>query len=283
MSIIDEAVSTALTLGNDVVDPSSRSRKRRRSINSRGAIPPSGTRQQSGGVRANLPYVNKAYPITFFKSEHDELVPKNIKENEVIGTARCNKQRCSCCKYISNTKDITSNYHRLRLSPVNCEGKQVNCSMSRIIYLITCTKCSIQYVGETTRKLSQRMGEHVRNIQQKKLRTFLVQHFNKHDHSVNDFSVKILEHVDENEVITDRELFWVKTLNTAYPFGLNDNIKNYGTVSEGSDPLLHRENPYLVGSFMNVKRHYKKRRRKSKKVDNDVCQALTNFTEETIP
>lgn len=283
MSIATEAVSTALTLGNDVVDPRSHSRKRRRSVISRGEIPPSGTRPQSGGVRANKASVNKGYPIAFIRDEYDGFVPKNVRDHEVIATIPCNKQRCSCCHYIDDSKYVTSNYHRLKLNPINCEGKQVDCSMSRIVYLITCKKCSFQYIGETTRKLSERMREHVRNIKQRKLHTFMVKHFNDNGHTIEDFSVKIVEHVDQNDLITDRELFWIKTLNTAYPFGLNDNIKNYGTVSEGTDPLLQRDNPYLVGSFMNLKRRYKKRRRKSKKVDDNVCQAINNFNADTIP
>ena len=77
--------------------------------------------------------------------------------------------------------------------------------------------------------------------------------------------------------------FWIKKLNTAFPFGLNDNIKGYGTISEGCDPLLYKDNPYLNSSCINLKRKNKKRRRKSKRVDDDVCNALKDFTKDKIP
>ena len=44
----------------------------------------------------------------------------------------------------------------------------MNCNSSNIIYLITCTNYHKQYVGETSRKLKDRLNDHKFNISTKK-------------------------------------------------------------------------------------------------------------------
>ena len=43
-----------------------------------------------------------------------------------------------------------------------------SCSSVCVIYSITCTKCSILYIGETCRQLNARFGEHLRSVEEKK-------------------------------------------------------------------------------------------------------------------
>ena len=53
-------------------------------------------------------------------------------------------------------------------------------------------------------------------------------------------NLKILETVEDNVSLTERELFWIKNLQTIYPFGLNDNILGFGNVSMlGSENASH--------------------------------------------
>ena len=59
-------------------------------------------------------------------------------------------------------------------------------------------------------------------------------HFHQRDHSVDDMRVQILEkvyHSSENPTLPTsfcrtRELFWIKELGTAKPYGFNDQIKS---------------------------------------------------------
>ena len=44
----------------------------------------------------------------------------------------------------------------------------LDCSSTNIIYLITCTRCGIQYVGETANALHFRMNAHRQSIKDKK-------------------------------------------------------------------------------------------------------------------
>ena len=69
--------------------------------------------------------------------------------------------------------------------------------------------------------------------------SLLHRHFHQPDHSVDDMRVQILEKVyysSENPTLftslrRTRELFWIKELGTAKPYGFNDQIKGVGTLS----------------------------------------------------
>lgn len=90
------------------------------------------------------------------------------------------------------------------------------------VYLIYCTKCGVQYVGETRNTLSTRMTQHKYNVTNKKeLETILVKHFLLHGF----ISLKMAG-IERNINWTDgdrkrRERFWIATLGTREPFGLN--------------------------------------------------------------
>ena len=43
---------------------------------------------------------------------------------------------------------------------VNHNSKPLNCTTRYVIYLITCRKCGVQYVGETSQKLHERVNGH---------------------------------------------------------------------------------------------------------------------------
>ena len=69
--------------------------------------------------------------------------------------------------------------------------------------------------------------------------SLLHRHFHQPDHSVDDMRVQILEkvyHSSKNPTLLTslrrtRELFWIKELGTAKPYGFNDQIKGVGTLS----------------------------------------------------
>ena len=94
-------------------------------------------------------------------------------------------------------------------------------------------------------------------------------HFHQPDHPVNDMTVKILEkvyHSSENPTLLTSvcrtELFWIKELGTAKPYGFNDQIKGVGNLSSIS---CKKTNIYslfdkqLRQQRSHGKRHYNKR------------------------
>lgn len=90
------------------------------------------------------------------------------------------------------------------------------------VYLIFCSKCGKQYVGETKNDLSTRMYQHRYNIvNRKEMDTLLVMHFVSH--GLAELKMAGLE---SNEFWSDqerkgRERFWIFQLGTRQPLGLN--------------------------------------------------------------
>ena len=97
------------------------------------------------------------------------------------------------------------------------------------------------YVGETGRSLRSRINGHRAGII-KDGQSLRYKHLRLPGHSVADMKVQILEkiyHPSENPVNIRlhrrlRELYWVKELGTAAPYGCNDQIKGVGTLSSPS-------------------------------------------------
>ncbi len=124
----------------------------------------------------------------------------------------------------------------------------------------------MQYVGQTCRKLKDRVLEHRRSVLNGKLVTYLAMHFWEVDHNIDDLQVLIAEVVSTESSLQKRELFWIKLLNTAYPFGLNDNIAAYGNISEGITPFNRISHPYFsLPQYIQKRSKYQKKHRRSKK------------------
>jgi hypothetical protein len=105
----------------------------------------------------------------------------------------------------------------------------------------------------------------------------MVRHFASGDHSVSDFSIQIVETVDKNHNIVEREVFWIKLLNTAYPYGLNDSIHGYGNVSEGSNPLEKANQPYFSAPSAFRKRKNIHKRRHNGRLITDAVDIIANM------
>ena len=107
----------------------------------------------------------------------------------------------------------------------------MNCGTENIIYLITCRKCGIQYVGETGQSLRKRLNNH-RNRLKKLSCQYLYKHFNSDGHTEDDINIVPIEEVEltPTDKISlsanrlEREDFWYRKLCTVYPYGLNDNV-----------------------------------------------------------
>ena len=112
-------------------------------------------------------------------------------------------------------------------------------TMLQLYYLIQCTCCGIQYVGMTEQRLHQRMNGHRASAKAGK-NLYLYQHFQQNGHNFENATVQIIDYIDSNTVpditkaLGDLEQFWINTLSTAYPLGLNDNIKGSGNISQSS-------------------------------------------------
>ena len=134
-------------------------------------------------------------------------------------SAGCGIHGCKCCKTMSRKSRVISNTnHKSFATP-----RHSNCNTRNIIYLLECSKCTKrnQYVGQTQRSLSQRLGGH-RAASRIKTNLPLYKHFiTQHNHCFErDIKLTILEKT-QRDMLTDRESHWIKTLDTVYPKGLN--------------------------------------------------------------
>ena len=115
----------------------------------------------------------------------------------------------------------------------------------------------MKYIGETGQSLRNRINGHKNAIRREK-DTLLYRHFRKDDlhrnSSIEDLiEVQIVEKIYDLDLdeqvdrkLTERRLlreyFWMVSLFTIYPYGLNDKVKGFGSVwsnSEVSDRFNH--------------------------------------------
>ena len=147
-----------------------------------------------------------------------KLPSKRHEKRRKTGLQRCYKP-CDICPYVLNSKEYSSNKTKEKYQMKGF----FTCNTQGIVYLISCTKCNMQYVGQTGRKLVDRIKEHIYYIGKKKEATGT--HFSTNNHNNSDFRVQVIEKVIPNapQMRLDREDFWIRTLNTKSPSGLNKN------------------------------------------------------------
>jgi hypothetical protein len=138
------------------------------------------------------------------------------QKRQLTGIKPCNKP-CGICPYVLKSKEFISTSTKEKF---NMTGS-FTCYTKGIIYLTTCSKCLKQYVGQTGRRLIDRMNEHLNNICLQKETTGT--HYNSPGHNSSHFQVQIIEKVSPNTANyrLEREEMWIKRLSTKTPHGLN--------------------------------------------------------------
>ena len=81
-----------------------------------------------------------------------------------------------------------------------------SCKSKNVIYLITCKKCGIQYVGQTTQALHCRLNGHRSAILGNKKNTYLSNHFRSEGHCIGDLSIQIIDFIDVSKCKDKGEL-----------------------------------------------------------------------------
>ena len=149
--------------------------------------------------------------------DHGKL-PKLQTQN--TGIKKCNHPRCITCKHLNCNKQFTSTKTKVTYTIRH----NFSCTSKNLIYLITCKKCKKQYVGLTMQKLNTRINHHRSNIFSKKP-IYLCVHFNFPDHHIQDLSVQPIDTVVDQtqplEELRKLERYWIRTLKTLKPDGLN--------------------------------------------------------------
>ena len=194
----------------------------------------------------------------YYRTSDNTFIPISNSENPVAGNKcyvqtkdiiihplteylsndinQCGATSCHTCNIFVNNQSFESNLTGKEYKTISYD--RLSCGSTNVIYRIHCIHCGLVYVGETGRSLRSRMNGH-RSAIKKGGQSLLHRHFHQPDHSVDDMRVQILEkvyHSSENPTLLTslrrtRELFWIKELGTAKPYGFNDQIKGVGTLS----------------------------------------------------
>lgn len=150
------------------------------------------------------------------------LIRSEMPSAEPRAFRKCGMINCNLCKYhvqYQTTFQSTTTKKIFHLK------HDLSCNSRNIIYLITCKKCLLQYVGETGRSLNERFHGHKYAINHK-TDTSVGKHFNLPRHTYRDISIIAVERINDNtqnaaKIRRIRERWWQKTLRTISPEGLN--------------------------------------------------------------
>jgi len=185
---------------------------------------------------AQDPYLKKVFPeapLVAYRRQRNlreilikaKLPPPNQMRNQrqVKGMKRCQKN-CLICPYIKEGRDISEKKFTWKIN------QRISCQSNNLVYMIICTKENCQhkfkiqqkYIGETERKLKDRICEHIGYINTKKTEQATGQHFNLPGHSLSDMKVTVLEQVfkSDPEYRKERESYLIRKFNTYYQ-GMN--------------------------------------------------------------
>ena len=163
--------------------------------------------------------------ITAYKNHQNlqQLLIRNtlrsdrMLENKVFNSKKCCNNKCKACNYIiQDSKFRSSN----TLKKFNLKF-YFNCKSTSLIYLITCKKCTLQYVGQTTRRLADRITDHISSIKNNKNNPIGI-HFNSNNHKLDHFSIIPIDYTVNKNTLDNLEIKRQKVLNTIYPAGLNE-------------------------------------------------------------
>ena len=132
---------------------------------------------------------------------------------------------CRYCPLLNKTGTIRSKTTGMEYKCM----KSISCRSSNLIYCITCTRCGIQYVGQTSIRVMDRFVKHFGDIQNADQTKTVARHFSLRCHnSIGDVEITVLEFVSKApasqaaKTIRDRvERRWMNLLRTCAPQGLN--------------------------------------------------------------
>ena len=156
------------------------------------------------------------------KFEPRELQNNNSPEG---GCFKCDKSRCDLCKnYLAECKDfgsfITGKSYAIR--------PKLTCDSKNVIYLISCKKCRLQYIGSTTTEFKVRFRNHKSSMITNKKTCEVAVHFNNTPHSLQEFSFQCIDQITHtnpqvgiDKLLITKEAYWSAQLFTLSPHGLN--------------------------------------------------------------
>ncbi len=145
-------------------------------------------------------------------------------------TKICKNSRCRYCPLLNKTGRVQSTSTGRSYTAL----KNITCKSDNLVYLITCKKCGLQYVGQTYRTIAQRFLGHFNDISNERHWKAVGEHFNKTNHQGwSDCEISVLYFCSVNpgkpndinqralKIRKSLERYWQFQLQTLSPKGLN--------------------------------------------------------------
>ena len=185
---------------------------------------------------------NNHYKILDYikKSKFSYFAEENSDSNGLVHKCHSKRNCALCCNLKPTDIFYSSMTHRKYITKNHDDTLTLDCSTSNCIYLITCSRCGLQYVGETVQSLRDRFSGHragMKNPFSDNKCRILSKHFGTGLCKNAKYSINIIEKLsgsgrDENNkplqgVTSERqrmETKWMLTLQTVFPYGLNDRV-----------------------------------------------------------
>ena len=148
----------------------------------------------------------------------------NQAEGEMGGCFKCSS-RCDLCKKFLIEDSKFKSFSTGRTYKIN---QNLSCSSKNVVYLASCNKCNLQYVGSTSTEFKIRIRNHKSSMLTNQKTSELAVHFNCTKHQISEISFIVIEkiiaqgdaaHIDR--LLLTREAYWTAQLCTLNPHGLN--------------------------------------------------------------
>ena len=135
-----------------------------------------------------------------------------------VGSEKCGKLKCEVCLNIQETGTFTGTTTGESFK-IN---SKLNCDNNCLIYLLTCTCCSKQYVGKTTDEFWLRRNNDKSNDRENARSEACTQEHKSGGHIgfLGNVSITLIVKTDGKDPKRRRN-YWMRTFKTYAPFGLN--------------------------------------------------------------
>ena len=154
----------------------------------------------------------------------DMLIKAKIHNDNANDTKLqvCKKPDCTICPQVKSEEVISSISLNKFITPT-----KVTCKTHNVVYLLTCSVCQKQYVGETKRQFLVRYKEHSKDLEYNREKP-IVRHVLEHGEHNTRLIPQILEVIKRNPDLEStttfrrtREAHWIYALRSMAPEGLN--------------------------------------------------------------
>ena len=144
-------------------------------------------------------------------------------DERLVGSRKCFRNRCQVCKN-DVEKDIFQSLVDKKVYKIN---HRFTCSDKYLVHLLSCKVCGQQYTGQTVDEFRYRRNNYkdnnrksLRGDEHKQADVFVHVQSLDHNSFLEDTEITFIDKTDPSDPAR-REEFWIDTLKTCYPLGLN--------------------------------------------------------------